>query len=403
MLSPPALPSVRAFHHPRHPLLCSASRSPLPSSSSSSLHPSACPPPTPSSPLSPLRSASHSFTAAQFNTYRLFALIGASAASNSLAFLSHLAAFIPLGYEAEAAEAVLPIQVYAGIPKTIEAMQLVRAELDRRETAMREGGEESRRAGLRQRRQRGEQELRETLREAGEELAPLWASYDDPRRPPPDPALSLSAEYPSLPADHAAAAAASSSAADINPTALRISRGLTALTAVYSTSAPKLLSSLRQLHPSLHHSVLQHIYGAVLCSPVLPLPCLELISVACLLWERNPRQLFSHIRGALMNGCTRAMCDTVMQDAALLYAAAMRREQEAGLQFVDDALLMLRKIDRKVNPAQPAPLSEAASPGVLERQQEAGDSSSSGSSGALLAPPSRKLQPSHSLPSNAKL
>ena len=343
--------------------------------------------------------------------YRLLALIGAASSSNSLWLLPHLAVFIPVGYETEAAEAVLPVpQVFSGIPKTIEAMQLVRAELDRRQHSLRERGEKGRREALSERRQQSRPQLQAAIGALADELVPLWAQYDDPQRPPPDPSLSLSANYPSLPAPAANAADPSASTSDdLNPTSLRISRGLTALTSVYSSSAPKLLSSLHALHPSLHHSVLQHIYGAVLCTPLLPLACIELISVACLLFERNPRQLFSHLRGALLNGCSSAMCSTVMSDAATLYREAARREQQAGMQYVDDALLMLRKIDRKIGMSQQRPAAAAgddmATPAQEQRQVAAdlGDGSSSSSPPAAPAAAPPAAQRSHSQPLAAKL
>ena len=286
-------------------------------------------------PASALRSVSHVFSSREMDVYRLFALLATSAASNQLSFLAHLSTYIPFGYEAEAAESILLVQVYAGIPKTIEGMTVVRAELDRREGWVKEGGLEARVARVREEREKRRGEIARVMGKLGEALTARWQTYDEPDRPPPSPSLSLSPDYPSLPAVQPSASSSSSSpsssSSDINSTSARISRGMLALHSVYSTATPKLLASLHHLHPSLHHSVLQHIYGAVLCTPILTLPAMELASVACLMGERSSRQLFSHVRGALMNGCTREMVECVMRDAEKVYREARRKEEEEAV------------------------------------------------------------------------
>ena len=313
-------------------------------------------------PPSALRSDSHIFTTREMDIYRLYALLATSAASNQLAFLAHLSTYIPFGYEAEAAESILLVQVYAGIPKTIEGMTVVRDELDRREEWMKEGGVEGRVLKVRERREKSRSEIARVMGKVGEALTTRWQMYDEPDRPPPSPSLSVSPDYPSLPAVHPSSSssppppsappssASSSSPADINSTDARIQRGMLALHSVYSTATVKLLASLHHLHPSLHHSVLQHIYGAVLCTPILTLPAMELASVACLMGERSSRQLFSHVRGALMNGCTREMVECVMRDAEKVYREARRKEEEEAWGWVEEAVTLVRKIDRKVNP-----------------------------------------------------
>ena len=307
-------------------------------------------------PPAALRSASHTFTSRDMDIYRLYALLATSAASNQLAFLAHLSTYIPFGYEAEAAESILLVQVYAGIPKTIEGMTVVRAELDRREGWVAEGGDEGRVVRVREARKKSRSEVVRVMGRVGEALTGQWSTYDEPDRPPPAPSLSLSPDYPSLPAVHPPTSASStnsaSSTADINSTAARIQRGMLALDSVYSTATTKLLASLHHLHPSLHHSVLQHIYGAVLCTPILGLPAMELASVACLMGERSSRQLFSHVRGALMNGCTREMVECVMRDAEKVYREARRKEEEEAWGWVEEAVTLVRRIDRKVNPAR---------------------------------------------------
>ena len=329
-------------------------------------------------PPSALRSATHTFTARQMDVYRLFALLATSAASNQLAFLAHLSTYIPFGYEAEAAESILLVQVYAGIPKTIEGMTVVRVELDRREGWLRDGGAEGRQARVKQAREASASEIVRVMGKLGEALTSRWRTYDEPDRPPPAPSLSLSPDYPSLPAVQQAAdvslpsshAESSEATADINSTAARIGRGQLALHSVYSTATPKLLASLRHLHPSLHHSVLQHIYGAVLCTPVLGLPSMELSSVACLMGERSSRQLFSHVRGALMNGCTRPMVERVMRDAELVYREARRKEEEEAWGWVEEAVTLVRRIDRKVNPQRYEGTGEEAEGQLEERRVE---------------------------------
>ena len=311
--------------------------------SSLSLFPTPVSPPSPSSPLSALRSQRQLFSVAQFDVYRLFALLATAASSNSFPLLALLSAFIPLGLEAEAAEALLPVQVFAGIPKTIEGLTVVRAEVDRRQSLP----PSSRLAAVRQSRLSGSAQLLRVLgEEEGGGLLERLSSYDDPRRPPPSPSLSLSPALPSLPAVPPPLPPLPT---PTPPPSAR--RGVT------SPCSPCTGSRLRSCsapcitcHPSLQQSVLQHVYGAVLCTPVLPLQCVELISMACLMGERCGRQLFSHVRGGLVQGCTRQQCEAVLRDAACVYREAARREAEEGWRWVDDALQLVHRIDRKVNP-----------------------------------------------------
>lgn len=319
-------------------------------------------------PATSLRSATHTFTTHQFDIYRLYALLATSAASNQLAFLTHLATYIPQGHTAQASESILLVQVYAGIPKTIEGMTVVRAELDRRDDWVKESGVVGAAERVAEARERSRAEVVRVMGKVGEALTTRWQTYDEPDRPPPSPSLSLSLEYPSLPAVHPPPPSASSqqlspssasqqsssesAQVDINSTDARIQRGMLALNSVYSTATTKLLASLHHLHPSLHHSVLQHIYGAVLCTPILTLPAMELASVACLMGERSSRQLFSHVRGALMNGCTREMVECVMRDAEAVYREARRKEEEEAWGWVEEAVTLVRRIDRKVNPTR---------------------------------------------------
>ena len=87
----------------------SSSSAPLDRAALSASPASAMPHNTPpySLPASALRSASHTFTGREMDVYRLYALLATSAASNQLAFLAHLATYIPFGYEHEAAESHL--------------------------------------------------------------------------------------------------------------------------------------------------------------------------------------------------------------------------------------------------------------------------------------------------------
>ena len=372
--------------------------SPLPSLAlPTSLYPLPLPPPSSSSPLSPLRSHTHSFTVLQFDVYRLFALLATCAAANQFGFLGLLSSHIPLGYEEEAAEGMLPVQVFAGIPKTIEGMGVVRAETDRRKEWAQQGRLD---AEVRGAREQARAEIVRVLGEEGAALTARWPTYDDRSRAPPPASLSLSPAYPSLPARPSAPP----SSADPNPTALRIARGRAALDSVYSSQTAKLLASLHHLHPSLHHAVLEHIYGAVLCSARLPLQCVELISMACLMGERCGRQLFSHVRGGLMNGCTRAMCVAVLRDAERVYREAARRDAQAGWGWVEDAMALVRRIDRKVNPN--ASRDSPTSPQGRDARIDS-DDGDGGSPREDLAARARSVPPilrrSQSLPSSAKL
>ena len=102
--------------------------------------------------------------------------------------------------------------------------------------------------------------------------------------------------------------------------------------------------------------------------------------MACLMGERCGRQLFSHVRGGLMNGCTRPMCERVMRDAEAVYREAGRRDGEAGYAWVEEALELVRKVDRKVNPSDYSDggASPPPSPGARSSDGEVSDGEGGG-------------------------
>ena len=79
-------------------------------------------------------------------------------------------------------------------------------------------------------------------------------------------------------------------------------RGAATCQAVYGSQFQPLSERLAGLHPDLPHFVIDIGYGAMMGRPGLPLGVRELCMVAMLVPWNAPVQLYSHIRGALLNG-----------------------------------------------------------------------------------------------------
>lgn len=81
-------------------------------------------------------------------------------------------------------------------------------------------------------------------------------------------------------------------------------RGEATCRAVYGDHYAKLRPHVAELHPALDRWVIVDGYGRTLGRPGLDLPRRELCAAAMLIPQRVPRQLHSHLRGALNVGAT---------------------------------------------------------------------------------------------------
>jgi 4-carboxymuconolactone decarboxylase len=79
-------------------------------------------------------------------------------------------------------------------------------------------------------------------------------------------------------------------------------KGMKMLRRIYGEQAEKLLASLAELHVELPQMIIRNVYGEVFGRPGLTLAEREIINVTVLTIQALPRQLYSHIRGALRVG-----------------------------------------------------------------------------------------------------
>lgn len=85
---------------------------------------------------------------------------------------------------------------------------------------------------------------------------------------------------------------------------------------VYGRHYEQLRSNVRALHPALEQWMIVDGYGKTLGRPGLDPMRRELCSVAMLIPQQTPRQLLSHLGGALHTGATAAQVDEVFEVAA---------------------------------------------------------------------------------------
>ncbi len=85
---------------------------------------------------------------------------------------------------------------------------------------------------------------------------------------------------------------------------------------VYGGAYPGLRANVRSLHPDMERWMVEEGYGKVLGRPGLPLPTRELCIVALLAALDAPRQLHSHLRGALNVGAAEAEVEAALDAAA---------------------------------------------------------------------------------------
>lgn len=91
-------------------------------------------------------------------------------------------------------------------------------------------------------------------------------------------------------------------------------RGEATCRAVYGDNYAKLRQNVRALHPALDAWMLTEGYGRTMSRPGLDLLRRELCVIAQTAVLNTPRQLHSHLRGALNAGATIAMVDAALAE-----------------------------------------------------------------------------------------
>ena len=94
-------------------------------------------------------------------------------------------------------------------------------------------------------------------------------------------------------------------------------RGRKLYAEVYDSNAARLKARVESFAPEIFRWMIMDGYGKVLARPQLPSSVRELAIVACLTVENYPKQLHSHIRGALNIGAERTLVETVVEDLGL--------------------------------------------------------------------------------------
>ena len=112
-------------------------------------------------------------------------------------------------------------------------------------------------------------------------------------------------------------------------------RGEATCRAVYGKHYDQLRANVRALHPALEQWMIVDGYGKTLGRPGLDLRRRELCSIALLIPQQVPRQLLSHLRGALNAGAPPTEVDEVLELAA-----------EAGV--FPDVLALARELWREL-------------------------------------------------------
>lgn len=90
-------------------------------------------------------------------------------------------------------------------------------------------------------------------------------------------------------------------------------RGADVCRTVYAGQYPRLRANVRRLHPDMERWMIVEGYGKVLGRPGLPLALRELCIVAILAVIDAPRQLYSHLRGALHAGADPAQVEAALE------------------------------------------------------------------------------------------
>lgn len=107
------------------------------------------------------------------------------------------------------------------------------------------------------------------------------------------------------------------------------SRGAQVCGTVYGGQYEGLRSNVRRLHPDMERWMVEHGYGKVLGRPGLGLAVRELCIVAILAVQDVPRQLYSHLRGALNAGASEEDIEGALEAAA---AVSTERARESAVE-----------------------------------------------------------------------
>ncbi len=91
-----------------------------------------------------------------------------------------------------------------------------------------------------------------------------------------------------------------------------LGRGEATCRAVYGANYDRLRANVRALHPALDAWIVMDGYGRTVSRPGLDLKRREFCAIAMLVPQRVPRQLRSHLHGALNAGATPAEVDAVL-------------------------------------------------------------------------------------------
>ena len=119
-----------------------------------------------------------------------------------------------------------------------------------------------------------------------------------------------------------------------------LERGEATCRVIYGKHYDQLRRNVQSLHPALDLWMLVDGYGKTMSRPGLDLMRRELCSVAMLIPQNVPRQLLSHLKGALNAGATSAQVDGVLEIAGALPVGEGYLEIARGLwQELKDTLL----------------------------------------------------------------
>jgi len=91
-------------------------------------------------------------------------------------------------------------------------------------------------------------------------------------------------------------------------------RGLALCRQVYDGNYDLLKDRVEGMAPDIFRWMVLEGYGKVLSRPELPFPERELAIVACLMFENRPKQLFSHMKGALNVGVAPELLRRIVED-----------------------------------------------------------------------------------------
>lgn len=105
-------------------------------------------------------------------------------------------------------------------------------------------------------------------------------------------------------------------------------RGEDVCRAVYGGQYEGLRANVRALHPDMERWMVEEGYGKVLGRPGLTLVIRELCIAALLAVQDVPKQLYSHLRGALNVGASTAQVSGALSEAFPLCSAGARARAE---------------------------------------------------------------------------